>query len=65
MQRRPLNPSEPLGQRLLKEALSLRAQAALLPPGPLRDETIRKAQQAETGSQMSEWLGSRGPRPPR
>ena len=31
---------------------------------PLRDQILRKAPQAETGSQMSEWLRSPGLRPP-
>jgi hypothetical protein len=32
--------------------------AKQLPPGPLREQTLRKARQAETGSHMSEWLRS-------
>jgi hypothetical protein len=57
--------SQPLEQRLADEAHRLREQAKLLPPGAIREATIRKARQAETGSHLSEWLGSPGLRPPR
>jgi hypothetical protein len=54
-----------LEDRLADEAKRLRREAKLLPPGALRDAMIRKARQAETGSQMSEWLRSPGLQPPR
>jgi len=41
----------------------LREQAKLLPHGALREEILRRARQAETGSHMSEWLRSPGLRP--
>ncbi|WP_128926213.1 hypothetical protein [Bradyrhizobium guangxiense] len=50
--------------RLAAEAERLRKQASSLPPGAMRDEVLRKARQAETGSQMSEWLRSPGLQPP-
>lgn len=53
-----------LEARLAAEAERLREQASLLPPGTARDEVLRKARQAETGSQMSEWLRSPGLQPP-
>jgi hypothetical protein len=53
-----------LEERLAEEAKRLRAEAKLLPPGAIRDEMIRKARQAETGSHMSERLSSPGLRPP-
>jgi hypothetical protein len=55
---------DPLEARLAAEAERLREQAGSLPPGPARDEMLRKARQAETGSQMSEWLRSPGLQPP-
>lgn len=55
---------ETLEARLAAEAERLREQANLLPPGAVRDEILRKARQAETGSQMSEWLRSPGLQPP-
>jgi hypothetical protein len=53
-----------LEERLSEEAKRLREEAKLLPPGAKRDELIRKARQADTGSHMSEWLRSPGLRPP-
>ena len=53
-----------LEARLAAEAERLREQASLLPPGAARDEILRRARQAETGSQMSEWLRSPGVQPP-
>ena len=48
-----------LEERLAAEAKQLREQAALLPPGALREEVLRKARQAETGgSRRSEWWRS-------
>ena len=55
---------DPLDKRLSEEAKRLREQAQLLPPGAVRDEVIRQAQQAETCSHMSEWLSSPGLQPP-
>jgi hypothetical protein len=53
-----------LQSRLLILATRLKAEASALPHGPLRDEAIRKARQAETASHMDEWLSSPGLRPP-
>ena len=63
-QRRRFKQSDSLEERLAEEAKRLREEAELLPPGAVRDEMIRKARQAETGSHMSEWLSSPGLRPP-
>jgi hypothetical protein len=62
--RRRFKQIESLEGRLAEEAKRLREQARLLPPGALREELIRKARQAETGSHMTEWLTSPGLRPP-
>ena len=56
--------TQTLEERLSEEAKRLREEAKLLPPGAKRDELIRKARQADTGSHMSEWLRSPGLRPP-
>jgi hypothetical protein len=63
--RRRFKQTESLEERLAGEAKRLREQAMLLPPGPVRDATIRRARQAETGSHMSEWLRSRGLQSPK
>lgn len=65
MQRRYFfKPAERPEQRLANEARRLREQARLLPHGAVREATIRKARQAETGSHISEWLSSPGLRAP-
>ena len=62
--RRYARPETTLEQRLADEASRLREQAKLLPPGAVREATIRKARQAETGSHLSEWLRSPGLKAP-
>ena len=64
MDRRRFKQTQSLEERLAEEAKRLRAEAKLLPPGATRDEIIRRAREAETGSHMSEWLRSPGLRPP-
>jgi hypothetical protein len=63
--RRRFNQTDSLEYRLSEEAKLLREEAKLLPHGALRDETIRRARQAETGSHMSEWLRSPELQPPK
>jgi hypothetical protein len=65
MQRRHFRQNQPLEERLAEEAKRLRAEAKLLPPGARREELIRRARQAETGSRISEWLSSPGLEPPK
>ncbi|THD70779.1 MAG: hypothetical protein E7813_07115 [Bradyrhizobium sp.] len=64
MERRRFNQTRSLEERLAEEAKRLRAEAKLLPHGAKRDELIRRARQAETGSHMSAWLRSPELRPP-
>ena len=56
--------TESLEQRLAKHSRSLREKARLLPLGAARDAAISKAQEVETGTQISAWLMSPGLRPP-
>jgi hypothetical protein len=65
LQRRRFKRVETLEYRLTTEAANLRRQAEGLPPGVRREELMRKANQAETASHMSEWLSSPGLRPPK
>ncbi|WP_247319751.1 hypothetical protein [Bradyrhizobium sp. 21] len=65
MQRRRFKQTVPLEERLADEAKRLREKAKSLPPGPAREDLIRRARQAETGSHMSEWLRSPGLQPPK
>ena len=59
-ERRRFKQTTSLEQRLAEEARRLREEAELLPHGPVRDEALRKARQAETGSRISHWLRSPG-----
>jgi hypothetical protein len=63
--RRRFKQTQSLEERLSEEARRLRAEARLLPPGAVRDEMIRKARQAETASDMNEWLRPPGVQPPK
>jgi hypothetical protein len=65
MLRRRSEQKEPLEERLAEEAKRLREEAKGTPPGIEREQMIRKAQQAETGSHMSEWLRSPGLQSPK
>nr|WP_074121055.1 hypothetical protein [Bradyrhizobium sp. AS23.2] len=63
--RRRLKQTVSLEERLAEEARRLHHAAELLPHGPVRDEALRRARQAETGSHISEWLRSAGLQPPK
>ena len=61
---RRVKQTAPLEDRLEQMAEHCRQKAAHLPPGPERDELVRKARQAETASHLTEWVLSPGLRPP-
>ena len=52
-------------QRLRDEALRMREQAKLLPPGAVRESVLRKARHMEEASGIDLWLHSPGLRPPK
>jgi hypothetical protein len=52
----------PLQDRLSAFVNAMRARADLLPPGPERDELLKKAKKAETAVEL--WANSAEPRPP-
>lgn len=64
-QRNRTKQTESLEARLTAEADRLRQAAENMPPGPEREDAIRKARQAEVGSHLSEWLRSPGLQSPR
>jgi hypothetical protein len=64
MQRRRFKQTQSLEKRFAEKAERLREEAKALPPGAARRQALRKARQAETGSQMSEWLRPPGYRLP-
>jgi hypothetical protein len=63
-ERQRFKPIDPLDKRLSEEAERLRKVARGTPPGVERDRLVRRARLAETASQMSEWLSSKGLQPP-
>lgn len=66
MKRRRFKQTDPLEQRLAKEAQRQRKEAQVAATlGAKREDLLRRARQAETGSRMSEWLSSPGLQPPR
>lgn len=56
--RPPTTHIDSLEDRLAQEAIRLRGEAELLPPGAVRDAVLRQARQAETGAQIGGWLDS-------
>lgn len=52
-QRARFTQTESLEARLASEAIRLRKEAEQVRHGPIRDQILRKARQAETGSHMS------------
>jgi hypothetical protein len=63
-QRRRIKHTSTFEERLVDHIQALRQQARLLPPGKLREETLRRARQAETATQINRWLTSPELRPP-
>jgi hypothetical protein len=54
---------QPLEERLVEHATRLREEAKALPPGAVREAILKRAEQAETGAHMRQWLrlpGSKG-----
>ena len=64
MQRRRFTQTAPLGQRLEEQAKRLRQEAKGTHPGIEREKLIRRARQAETGSQIDQWISSKGLKAP-
>jgi hypothetical protein len=64
-QRRRFKQTVSLDQRLTDEAERLRKQARGTPHGVQRERLVRRARQAETAAQISEWLRSPGLQPPK
>jgi hypothetical protein len=60
--RNRLNQKQPLEERLVEHATRLREEAKALPPGVVRAAILTRAEQAETGARMSQWLRSPGPK---
>jgi hypothetical protein len=54
-----------LEERLAEEAKRLREEAKKLPPGPSREDLLRKAREDEIVARMAEWITSPGLQPPK
>jgi hypothetical protein len=63
--RRRLTQSIPLKDRLSAFIRAMRERADLMPPGPERDELLKKAQKAETAIEMDRWANSAELQPPK
>ena len=59
-QRHGFKQNQSLEERLIQQATRLREEAKALPPGAAREAVLGRAEQAETGAQMSQWLRSPG-----
>jgi len=56
MRKRYSTQKKSLEARLAEHAARLREEAKALPPGAAREAILRRAEQAETGAEMSDWL---------
>jgi hypothetical protein len=65
MLRRRFVQSVSLPDRLAAFAEEVRAKAERMPPGPERDEMLRKVSQADVAAHLSGWANSPGLRPPK
>ena len=54
--------NQPLEERLVEHATRLREESKTLPPGAVRAAILRRAEQAETGAHVSQWLRLPGPK---
>lgn len=54
-----------LEERMVEQAAKLKEKASQLPGGKERDDLLRRARIAETGSHISDWLTSPGLQPPK
>jgi hypothetical protein len=57
--------TEPLNDRLVKQAKMDRDRAERLPPGAEREALMDRARQNETASRLTRWLTSPGLQPPK
>jgi len=53
---KPIPQTQPLEERLANHAARLREEANTLPPGKVRDAVLRRAEQAQCGAEMRDWL---------
>ena len=64
MKRFRFKPDRALGERLIMEARLAREKADQLPPGPEREDLLKKAREADLAAHIDEWLNSPGLKTP-
>jgi hypothetical protein len=64
LKRRRFKQSLSLKDRLASFAKDARKRADELPPGPVKDDLLRKVRQANTAMHLDEWVNSPGLQPP-
>jgi hypothetical protein len=58
--RRRFKQTTTLKQRLMAFAEEVREQASTLPPGPEREDLLKRASRADTAAHIDEWVNSSG-----
>ena len=58
--RRRFKQTTPLKDRLMAFAEEVRDQAYSLPPGPEREDLLKRASRADTAARIDEWVNSSG-----
>jgi hypothetical protein len=64
LKRRRFKQTQSLQDRLATFAKDTRDKAEALPPGPEREDLLKRARQADTASRIDEWANSTGLQPP-
>ena len=64
IKRRRFKQTLSLSERLVQDVEDLKARLATLPPGPERDQLVRRIRQNETAAKIEQWLKSPGLQPP-
>jgi hypothetical protein len=64
-QRRRFKQQATLQDRISEWAIGVRERAATLPPGPDRDELLKKLRHAETAMHLQDWANSPGLQSPK
>ena len=62
--KRPRSDRRSFERRIAVAKARLEAEAADFPPGPFKDELLKKIRQLETANQVNEWLSSPRLQPP-
>lgn len=65
LKRRRFKQTQPLKDRLASYAKDVREKAEVMPPCAEKDDLLRRARQADTASQLDEWINSPGLQPPK